>query len=156
MSTPVDEVCSKVKASSWSPDEVRRLGAKLPHDLDSVHLADFLTASLDSGMKGLTTDKKVQVLKNAIEAQPDQETIKSLIATIEQPSGRVRDNLWYIVVFTFAFVLVGSFVTLAIGVFKVLPSGGVKPELVLSLFTSGVGFLAGLFVPSPIRSDGGQ
>jgi hypothetical protein len=43
--------------------------------------------------------------------------------------------------------------TLAFGVF-IKADGRVTPELILTMFTSVVGFLAGLFVPSPIANRG--
>ena len=76
---------------------------------------------------------------------------------IGTPTQRARDRLWLIVVTAFAVVLVGGFVTLALGVFLTPAQNGVKPELILTTFTSVVGFLAGLFVPSPVsRNDSGQ
>ena len=74
-----------------------------------------------------------------------------------QPTPRARDRLWLIVVTAFALVLVGGFITLALGVFLTPAPNGVKPELILTTFTSVVGFLAGLFVPSPAgRNDANQ
>lgn len=73
------------------------------------------------------------------------------------PTQRARDRLWLIVVTSFAVVLVGGFITLAIGVFLTPAQNGVKPELILTTFTGVVGFLAGLFVPSPAgRNDSHQ
>lgn len=73
------------------------------------------------------------------------------------PTQRARDRLWLIVVTAFALVLVGGFGTLALGVFRTPAENGVKPELILTTFTSVVGFLAGLFVPSPTnRNDTNQ
>jgi hypothetical protein len=66
------------------------------------------------------------------------------------PTSRTSDKLWTIVVSAFSIVLVGAFVALAIGVFAPIQEKGVKPELILTTFTSVVGFLAGLFTPSPV------
>ena len=63
-------------------------------------------------------------------------------AELPEPRDRVRDAIWLIVVVSFAVVLVGAFVTIA--------ADGSKPDIVLTMFTSAVGFLAGLFVPSPV------
>jgi hypothetical protein len=62
---------------------------------------------------------------------------------------RTRGALWIIVVCAFAVVLVGAFVVLAVGVFV----KDIRPELVLTMFTSVVGFLAGLFAPSPVSAS---
>jgi fatty acid desaturase len=67
------------------------------------------------------------------------------------PGQETSDKLWTIVVWAFAIVLVGAFLALAIGVFAPIQGDkGVKPELILTTFTSVVGFLAGLFTPSPV------
>jgi hypothetical protein len=80
---------------------------------------------------------------------------ESLAEEIQQglkgPSQSVNDRLWLVVVSVFSFVLVGSFLTLAVGVF-IPASGAVKIELVFAAFTSVVGFLAGLFAPSPMST----
>lgn len=76
----------------------------------------------------------------------DQQRVLRAVAPIGGPATeRTRDTLWLIVVVAFALVLVGAFATLAVGMFV----KDVRPELLLSTFTSVVGFLAGLFVPSP-------
>ncbi|WP_263772959.1 hypothetical protein [Propionivibrio soli] len=77
----------------------------------------------------------------------------SMTSTVGVPTQRARDRLWLIVVTAFALVLVGGFVTLAVGVFQPPAQNGVKPELILTTFTSVVGFLAGLFVPSPTNRN---
>jgi hypothetical protein len=71
--------------------------------------------------------------------------------TIGDPTTPVADILWVIVVAVFGMIALGSaaaFVYLLVHS-KIEPS--IKPELVLSIFTSAVGFLAGLFVPSPVK-----
>ena len=70
---------------------------------------------------------------------------------IKGPSQSVNDRLWLVVVSVLSAVLVGSFGTLALGVFLPTP-GTVKVELIFAAFTSVVGFLAGLFAPSPVGS----
>jgi len=76
-------------------------------------------------------------------------------AGLEGPTRQAGDMLWLVVVTAFAVILIGAFITLAAGVFVAPAQNGVKPELILTTFTSAVGFLAGLFVPSPaLRNDG--
>jgi hypothetical protein len=68
------------------------------------------------------------------------------------PDVVTRNLLWKIVVVAFAVVLVGTFGIITSSMFITQAKDIVtlvKPELVLSMFTSAVGFLAGLFVPSP-------
>ena len=64
---------------------------------------------------------------------------------MDPPRDRVRDAIWLIVVLSFAIVLVGAFITIA--------ADGNKPDVILTMFTSAVGFLAGLFVPSPVADN---
>ena len=92
------------------------------------------------------------LLREAIHELPKGQR-DSLAATLAPPDGKTRDQLWKIVVGSFATVLVGSFLTLAMGVFFAR-KGNVEPTIVLSMFTSVVGFLAGLFVPSPANRTG--
>ncbi len=64
------------------------------------------------------------------------------------PSPTTTEKLWIIVVVAFAAVLVGAAGALVAFVFL---HSEAKPDIILSLFTSAVGFLAGLFVPSPVE-----
>jgi len=75
----------------------------------------------------------------------------------ERASPQVRDRLYQTIVRAFSVVMVGSFIALAIGVFW--PAGTnnvVKPDTILTTFTTVVGFLAGLFAPSPFSRTEGQ
>ncbi len=69
-------------------------------------------------------------------------------------SNITRDYLWKVIIWSFAIVLVGSFFTIALDV--IVPywveqekNQGASAQLMLTVFTSVVGFLAGLFTPSP-------
>jgi VIT1/CCC1 family predicted Fe2+/Mn2+ transporter len=100
-----------------------------------------------------------EAIKQYLAKKPEkerEEAIREITSAIDEsaigrPSQSIRDNLWVIVVASFALVLVGSFLTLAVGAF--IPAAGkVTPELILTMFTSVSGFLAGLFVPSPVAN----
>jgi hypothetical protein len=67
-----------------------------------------------------------------------------------EPSPRVRDRLWTIVIMAFAIVLVGAFATLAISVFLAPVANGTSGQVILTVFTTVVGFLAGLFTTNPM------
>jgi hypothetical protein len=95
--------------------------------------------------QNLSRDQRVEVIRSAVASLDEADRQ----AVFGPPSGGIRDWLWVVVIGGFTLVLVGSFVTLAVGVFAESHPGGVKPELILSMFTNVVGFLAGLFVPSP-------
>ena len=104
-------------------------------------------------LRGLPIESTKEVLKQIIEEKSpkeQKEIITSISSPIGPPSTKIRDSLWFVVVISFALVLVGSFLTLAIGVFC---GNRTSPELILSMFTSVVGFLAGLFAPSPIANS---
>jgi hypothetical protein len=68
---------------------------------------------------------------------------------VGRPSRRVADRIWLIAVCAFAAVLVGSFLTLAISVF-VQVQDATSAQAMLTVFTAVLGFLAGLFTPSPV------
>lgn len=129
------------------PRHLRQLMTTMPTDSSNKLLSNLVSSALTVMPK----EKKAGAVKEAIEAQPEgRQLAKAVVTEIRSPLGSpgqwARDTLWIIVVASFAIVLVGSFATLAAGV-----SGNqVKPELILTMFTSVVGFLAGLFVPSPI------
>ncbi len=151
-STQLGQVVDGIKDLSRSDFE--QFSTELPKLIDPAKLPYFANASLVSALRALEPDQKAEALRAAIQAQPETERAKLIQqvgnTAIAPPTQKVRDKLWMIVVVGFAIVLVGSFLTLAIGVF-IATSGTVKPELVLTMFTSVVGFLAGLFVPSPIN-----
>lgn len=78
--------------------------------------------------------------------------------SIQQPSRKATNWIWLMVVASFCFVLVLSAGTLAVCLFVKLPdntNAKVSPEVLLAMFTSVVGFLAGLFVPSPNATGSG-
>jgi len=78
--------------------------------------------------------------------------LASAVSPMGPPSTRIRDNLWLIVVGAFAIVLVGSFLALASAL--LFFRSNIAPELILTMFTSVAGFLAGLFTPSPVANRG--
>ena len=71
---------------------------------------------------------------------------------VGRPSGRVSDRIWLFGICAFAAVLVGSFLTLAISVF-VRVQDATSVQVMLTVFTASLGFLAGLFTPSPVTGN---
>jgi hypothetical protein len=111
---------------------------------------ELLKALSVQSATGLSDEKRIAVVKEtAGQLTPTQQKqVLQGLGIIPPPSN--PNLLWVIVVLAFAFVLVGSFATIALAMFKAPANGALaKPELVLTMFTSVVGFLAGLFVPSP-------
>lgn len=114
-------------------------------------------AQIKSLFKGLKTEDIKTVVVEAAKQLPDKEkeAVARDIRGFPPPTPLTRTRLWMIVVSAFALVLVGTFISIAIAMFKTQTADTItlaKPELVLSMFTSVVGFLAGLFVPSPVAN----
>ncbi len=119
-------------------------------------MADTPNQEMYSRLKGLPQAELIPAVKEAMqgrtkeEKQEIAENVAAAANGIGGPNPETRDTLWKIVVTAFAIVLVGGFIALALGVFLPIQEKGVKPELILTTFTSVVGFLAGLFTPSPV------
>ena len=107
------------------------------------------------GVRSLNPNARIALVTQSA-ARLTRDEQRAVVRGLEglTPPGDTK-ALWTIVVAAFAFVLVGSFGFMAIGIFLKPQDGAVvKPELVLSMFTSVVGFLAGLFIPSPNNRRG--
>ena len=85
----------------------------------------------------------------------DVENDLEALAAVEIPptteGNALKIKVWKIVIWAFSIVLVGSFLTLAISVFVPPAKGGTTGQTILTVFTTVVGFLAGLFSPSPVE-----
>ena len=76
-----------------------------------------------------------------------------VIQGLPAPDPNTARYLWLIVVASFAFVLVFCAVILGLGVTEKLENGtkyAVEGGTILTVFTSVVGFMAGLLAPSPV------
>ncbi len=86
-------------------------------------------------------------------SQLNKDERKQLAKAIGDPSEKTRDWLWLIVVVTCAVILVGAAAVLAVAVFWTQDSSKTylaKTDVILTVFTTIFGFLAGVFVPSPV------
>jgi len=136
---------------------VGELKGKDMHDFAGQFFKELQPANLKDALVAAAAnlpekEKKEALKETARQLTPDQQVKVAgeiQAAGLPPPGGKTRDLLWLVVVSAFAFVLAGSFISIATAMFVTVPQGGVKPELVLTMFTSVVGFLAGLFVPSP-------
>ena len=90
---------------------------------------------------------------NQLTPKDKQAVFQQASAGLGSPDGKMRDALWLIIILSFAIVLVGTFVSLAIGVL-VLGKSAANAELqiLLTMFTGVVAFLAGLLTPGPSRA----
>jgi hypothetical protein len=118
-------------------------------------MADKDRQMITKTIKDMSTDELQSTLVQSYKDLSDpekKEVAKSLGLT--EPEPRARNAIWIIAVTAFSTVLVGSFITLAFALFQTQKEGVdnvAKPELIMSVFTAVVGFLAGLFVPSPVQ-----
>lgn len=112
-----------------------------------------------SQLKGASTKEMTSAIVEAMQDRPgaEQKEIAEQVSAeahrLPIPDAKTNNKLWTIVVTAFAIVLVGGFIALALGVFFPVQEKGVKPELILTTFTTVVGFLAGLFAPSPVAQS---
>jgi hypothetical protein len=137
--------------------------------VNEVHTGGIMVArNGDTNITLHATDRRqAETVQQAVEAMPDEDkkmlilhTVKLLPSTdrrdvvqhIAPPTHITANYIWLIVISAFSIVLVGSFLTLAVSVF-VAGTDGTTGQVILTMFTSVVGFLAGIFVPSPGRPD---
>jgi hypothetical protein len=66
-----------------------------------------------------------------------------------KPGRQATDMIWMTIVTSFALILLGSFIALAVAV---LIYGKLSGELLLTVFTTSAAFLAGLLAPSPTQA----
>jgi ABC-type uncharacterized transport system permease subunit len=111
--------------------------------------------SLASSVRTLPQNDLKEAARAALEGLPPADRAAVVSAYFPQPRSRTADRIWLIVVCAFAVVLLGSFATLAVSVFTPVAEGGTSGQTILAVFTSVVGFLAGLFTPSPASGAGG-
>jgi uncharacterized membrane protein YozB (DUF420 family) len=107
-------------------------------------------------MNNLSLESKQAVISTALSQMTpgDKQTVIDQ-AGIRSPGQKASDTLWLIVVFSFAIVLVGAFLCLAIGVLVFNKSAAdAELQILLTVFTSAVAFLAGLLTPGPVHSGG--
>lgn len=82
---------------------------------------------------------------------PEKKEVATTVAGEFPPPGpRQRDAIWVIVIISFCLVMLGTVSALIACAFVELPKDSkFSPELLVAVFTSVVGFLAGLLVPAP-------
>jgi len=103
-------------------------------------------------LKQVQSDPKVTLPRLAKEA-------KEAAPRISPPEGKTKDAIWLIVVIAFCLVAVWAAGVLGYGTTHALDSAKTyvtKGETILTVFTTVVGFLAGLLSPSPIARKEGE
>lgn len=116
---------------------------------DQIRSADLLVKT------ALSSPQTIQELKTNTE-----DTLKKLgvqavdqLPRLELPTPPANDRIWLLIVGAFALVMVGSAAVLGFGVFSQVldvTKQITKSDTILTVFTTVVGFLAGLLAPSPV------
>jgi len=100
----------------------------------------------------LSAQKKQRAVDafKALDPQEKKETAQQLQqqGLLPLPGKTANDNIWVIIVVSFAIVLVGGAAALTLAVFF-KGNGTLSADFLLTVFTSAGGFLAGLLAPSP-------
>lgn len=102
--------------------------------------------------------QQAQAIKEAVNALPEdqkQAVAQALGVRIPDPDQTTSNKVWLIIIWAFAVALVGAVLVLGIGVFLPPVKDGVKPDMILTIFTTVTAFLAGLFAPSPVAKKAG-
>jgi hypothetical protein len=92
--------------------------------------------------------------KRAERVAPEPTPEAAGFAPVPEPTRRAAASLWYLVVGVFSFALAAAVVVLVIGFFAAGDGDSfvVEAGTLLAVLTAAVGFLAGIFVPSPVES----
>jgi hypothetical protein len=101
-------------------------------------------------MQEQVVKQKVQLTPGTSVERMDRMVVADGPLADEKIDRRTANLLWTVVVCAFAVVLVGSFIALAASVF-VPGAMETRAQMIMTLFTTVVGFLGGLFMPSPVE-----
>ena len=83
---------------------------------------------------------------NALPEEEKKEVAAQVVQSLAPPSSNANDNLWYIVVGTFAAVVLGGLAALVIMIWH-----DKSTDVVAPFVTLGAGVLGGLLAPSPVK-----
>ena len=118
-----------------------------------------------SNLLAMQPEQFKEIVLNALQRKPKnqrEEIVKLLDDAVILPIGSgvssgVRNHLWKVIIWGFTIILGISALGLVLGMFFLeMKDGAIKPELILAVFTSVVGFLSGVFVQSPNASGRDQ
>jgi hypothetical protein len=113
--------------------------------------SDFNT--MVAALPNLNNDQKKDLAVKTLGTLPQDD--KSEVADrtgLGRPSQGPTDMIWVIIVITFALVLVGAAGSILYGV-VFLGQTADKVQIVLTIFTTVAGFIAGLISPSPFQGN---
>lgn len=122
---------------------------------------DELTSNMSRQLASKSVEEKAVALRGVISAlsAPERAVIaKELASVLNPPTDKIRDMIWIIIIGAFALVLVWAAFVLGLGVFtqsQDVAKQVTRTDTILTVFTTVVGFLAGLLSPSPVGSKSG-
>jgi len=164
-----DEVQSfldRLDANRSVDDDARKLlGSGLFSKLPSTDLKSLIgsmtiemptsdKADIAQRAVGQLPDKdKADMVKKTIDNLPEAERKSVASAVLGNPDGATLDFLWKVIVASFCVVLLGTVAALILSMYRSPVVGGAKPELILAIVTTVIGFLAGLVSPSPVQKS---
>jgi hypothetical protein len=100
--------------------------------------------------------KEKKALANAVFATlnaSDRKEVLQQVPSTRSPLYATTHFIWLIIIVSFALVLVGSFLSLALGILLLHQTiADAELQILLTIFTAVVGFFAGLLSPSPTQS----
>ena len=111
--------------------------------------------NVQQALVDLPPDQQAAVMRATIPQLPP--SVINAVRTVAGPDQATSDFIWQAVVVTFCAIAFGAAATIAlIALGAHLFGNGTSPQIMLTVFTSVVTFLAGLFTPSPVqgRSSG--
>jgi len=104
-------------------------------------------------LENLSDDQKKKLLVQMLNGlSPRDRKDVANNAGVGEPDGKTRNAIWLIVMITFALVLVVTAGSLVYGV-VFLQRTADNVQVILTIFTTVVGFIAGLFSPSPLQTS---
>jgi hypothetical protein len=119
---------------------------KIVSNLKNLPLDQQQLAIRDT-VSNLPEDKKVETVTDAAKKlTPDQQQQVAASINVLPPSSKTNDIIWLIVIGSFASILIGIVVIMAVGWFL----GKTFEPSFLTIFTSVSAFLIGLFAKSPV------
>jgi hypothetical protein len=119
---------------------------KIVSNLKNLPLDQQQLAIRDT-VSNLPEDKKVETVTDAAKKlTPDQQQQVAASINVLPPSSKTNDIIWLIVIGSFASILIGIVVVMAVGWFL----GKTFEPSFLTIFTSVSAFLIGLFAKSPV------
>ena len=97
--------------------------------------------------------EQASAIKEAVNALPNDQkeaVAQALGVRLPDPDQSTSNKVWLIIIRAFAFAMIAAVTVLGVGVFVPPVTDGIKPDMILTIFTTVTAFLAGLFAPSPV------